>query len=205
MVWEGRGLIGGRGPDPPPLQPRGLLSFNPVRTPAPQGSRLLPVHVRQGKLQGKHEGKRPAGRRGCSSERYQRVDAERSPARNRGAASGGAAPCLRAPRAPSPSRASPLAALSRRPGATQRAPAPTSCVAPRPPRGQPRAPRASFPGVKGRVGRRRGGGAARGPGAGGARRCAPDARWALGGATFRGRGIFPPFMVFCCFSSLQWL
>lgn len=126
----------------------------------------------------------------------------------------GVPPPASVPPTPPPRRGPPLSlrspgrrrgALSWWPGAPKRAPASTSCVAPRPPRGQPRDPRAPFPGVKGRVGRRRGGGAARGPGAGGTRRCAPDAHRALGGAKFRGLGIFPPFMVFCCFSSLQWL
>lgn len=214
MVWEGRGPIGGRDPEPPPLQPRGLLSIPPpVRTPDLQGSRLLSFHVRQEKLRGKHEGESPSGRRGCSRQRCERVDAERSPARNLAPASR-VPPPASVPPTPPPRRGPLLSlrspgrrrgALSLWPGAPQRAPAPTSCVAPRPPRCQPRDPRAPLPGVKGRVGRRRGGGAARGPGAGGARRCAPDARRALGGAKFQGLGIFPPFMVFCCFSSLQWL
>lgn len=89
----------------------------------------MSFHVRQEKLRGKHEGKGPAGRRDCSRER---VDAEHSPARNRGPASGGAAPCLRAPDAPSPSRTSSLAALSRKtagcPFLVARSPQARACI-----------------------------------------------------------------------------
>lgn len=86
------------------------------------------------------------------------------------------------------------------------APAPTT-YAPLPPPGcQPPATRRHQRRVEGRVGRARGGGAARGAWGGGARRFALDARPSLGGAKFRGLGIFPPFTCFFfLLLLLQWL
>lgn len=214
MVWEGRGLIGGRDPDPPPLQPCSLLSINPrAHPPTLRGLGYCRFTLGRESCKGNTKGSAPQGAgvaAAIDTSAWTRSTAPRGTEDLRlGVPPPASVPPTPPPRrGPLPSLRSPgrrRGALSRWPGAPQRAPAPTSCTAPRPPRGQPRAARAPFPGVKGRVGRRRGGGAARGPGAGGARRCAPDARRALGGAKFRGLGIFPPFLVFCCFSSLQWL
>lgn len=154
-----------------------------MRTPNLQGSRLLSFHVRQEKLRGKHEGESPSGRRGCSRQRCERVDAERSPARNLGPASR-VPPPASVPPTPPPRRGPLLSlrspgrrrgALSLWPGAPQRAPAPTSCVAPRPPRCQPRDPRAPPRGEK--AGRR----SCAGTQGGGSEEmrsgCSPGSRW----------------------------